>query len=46
MFFSKDTMIARINYRINWLQAHGEMKNKNLISALLRQRRKLEESNY
>lgn len=42
MFFSKETQIARINYRINLLRARGEEKNWNLINALIRERRNLE----
>lgn len=43
MFFSKETQIARIDYRIRLLRAHGEEMNKNLINALIREKRNLEE---
>ena len=40
--FSKETKIARINYRIRILREHGEIMNQRLIAALVRERRKLE----
>ena len=43
MFYSKDTIIKRIEYRINLLRERGEMMNENLIRALIREKRKLEE---
>lgn len=43
MTFSKEVMIARINYRINLMRERGEQMNQNLINALIRQRRHLEE---
>lgn len=42
MFYSKEIQIARIDYRISLLRARGEEMNKNLINALLRQKRNLE----
>ena len=44
MFYSKDTMINRIEQRIHILRARGEEMNKNLINALIRQKRKLNNS--
>ena len=40
--FSKETKIARINYRIRVLRERGEVMNQRLIAALVRERRKLE----
>lgn len=42
MFYSKEIQIARIDYRINLLRAKGEEMNKNLINALIREKRNLE----
>ena len=42
MFYSKETEIARINYRINLLRQRDEMVNIKLIAALEREKRKLE----
>jgi len=42
MFYSKETQIARINYRINLMKARSEMMNENLIKALEREKRNLE----
>jgi hypothetical protein len=42
MFYSKETQIARINYRINLMRARGEAMNENLINALEREKRNLE----
>lgn len=42
MFYNKETRIAYIDYRINLLRARGEEMNKNLINALIREKRKLE----
>ena len=44
MFFTKETEIKRINYRINLLRSRGEEMNWNLINALIRKKRRLEES--
>lgn len=44
MFYSKETRIAQINYRIGLLRARGEQMNQNLINALIREKRNLEES--
>lgn len=43
MFFNKEVTIAHIDYRINLLRARGEEMNKNLINALLRKKRNLED---
>ena len=43
MFYNKETMINRINYRINLLRARGEVMNMRLIAALEREKRNLEE---
>ena len=42
MFYSKETTIAKINYRINLLRARGETMNLRLIAALEREKRNLE----
>lgn len=42
MLFNNKTTIAMINYRIGILRSRGEEMNKNLINALLRERRALE----
>lgn len=42
MFYSKEVQIARIDYRINLMQARDEMMNLKLIKALEREKRKLE----
>jgi len=42
MFYSKETQIAQINYRINLMRARGEAMNENLIKALEREKRNLE----
>lgn len=42
MTFSKETTIARINYRINLMRERGEAMNLKLINALLREKRNLE----
>ena len=44
MFYSKETEIKRIEYRINLLRARDEMMNYRLIQALLREKRNLENS--
>ncbi len=43
MLYSKETQIARINYRIALMRARDEMENLRLIKALEREKRKLEE---
>ena len=43
MFYSKQTEIDKINYRISLLRARDEMANLRLIKALEREKRKLEE---
>lgn len=45
MTFSKEATIARIDYRIKLMRARGEGARKNLINALIRERRNLEEKN-
>lgn len=45
MFFSKEVVIARLNYRINLLRTRGEVMNQKLINALEREKRRLENSN-
>lgn len=42
MTYSKETTIARINYRISLMRARGEMMNLKLINALEREKRNLE----
>ena len=42
MFFSINTQLLKINYRINLMHARGEQMNWNLIQALLREKRNLE----
>ena len=42
MFYSKETAIARIEYRINLLLSRGETMNLRLINALKREKRNLE----
>ena len=42
MFYSKEIQIGRIDQRIHILKARGEEMNKNLINALIRQKRNLE----
>lgn len=41
MFFSKETIIQRIDFRIHMMRERGEERNKNLINALLREKRNL-----
>ena len=41
MFYSKETILARINYRINLLRARSETENIRLINALIREARNL-----
>lgn len=45
MVFSKEVTIARLEYRINLLRARGESMNQNLINALIREKRALEQTN-
>lgn len=42
MFFSKEVVIAKLNYRINLLRTRGEVMNQKLINALEREKRNLE----
>jgi hypothetical protein len=42
MFYSKETQIALIDYRINLMKARDEMVNLKLINALEREKRNLE----
>ena len=43
MFFSKETRIKYLNWRIKTLRARGEVKNLRVIAALTRELRGLEE---
>ena len=43
MFYDKETRIGQIEFRINLLRARGEQMNQNLINALIREKRNLEE---
>lgn len=43
MFLSKETTINKINYRINLLRARDEGNNANLIRALIREKRVIEQ---
>lgn len=45
MFFSKEVVIAKLNYRINLLRTRGEVMNQKLINAVEREKRRLENSN-
>ena len=45
MFYSKETRINYLTYRINMLRSRNEMMNLRLIAALEREKRSLEESN-
>ena len=42
MFLSKETTLNIIKYRINLLRARGEQMNENLINALIREARNIE----
>ena len=42
MFFSKEVMVNKIEYRINLLRARSEVMNMRLINALMREKRNLE----
>lgn len=42
MLYSKETTIARIDYRINLMKARSETMNLHLIKALEREKRNLE----
>ena len=46
MFYSKETILKRINYRIGLLRTRDEVGNIRLINALIREARNLNESNY
>jgi len=46
MFYSKETLLNRINYRISLLRARDEVGNIRLINALIREARNLNENNY
>ena len=41
MFYSKETTIDRINYRISVLKARSEVMNERLIKALERDKKNL-----
>lgn len=42
MFYSQETALAYINYRISLLRERGEIENLRLINALIREKRSLE----
>lgn len=42
MTFSKEAMLAKIEYRINMLTAKDPVANRNLINALIREKRNME----
>lgn len=42
MFFSKEVVISKLNYRIKLLRTRGEVMNQKLINALEREKRNLE----
>lgn len=42
MLYSKETTIAKIEYRINLMRTRGEVMNMKLIAALEREKRNLE----
>lgn len=44
MFFSKEVIIQKIDYRIKLMRARGEVMNEHLINALIRQKRRLEQA--
>lgn len=44
MTYSKETTIARLEYRINLLRSRGETMNLRLIRALEREKRAVEEN--
>ncbi len=41
MFFNKETILKKIEYRINLLRARSETVNEHLINALIREARNL-----
>lgn len=41
MFFSKETMLRKIEYRINLLRTRSETINEHLINALTREARNI-----
>lgn len=43
MFYSKETRLALLDYRINLMRARSETMNLRLINALIREKRKLEQ---
>lgn len=45
MFYSVQTMVNKIDFRIHMLLSRGEEMNKNLINALRREKRNLLERN-
>lgn len=42
MFYSKETQIALLNYRINLMRTRDEVGNLRLINALIREKRNIE----
>ena len=42
MFLNKETVLKKIEYRINLLRARSETVNEHLINALIREARNLE----
>ena len=45
MLYSKETTLNLINYRIGLLRSRGEQMNMNLINALIREARNIENEN-
>ncbi len=45
MLYSKETTLNLINYRISLLRSRGEQMNMNLINALIREARNIENEN-
>ena len=41
MFFNKETILKKIEYRINLLRARSETVNEHLINALIREARNI-----
>lgn len=42
MFYTTETRIAQLDYRINLMRQRGEQMNEHLINALIREKRNLE----
>ena len=45
MFLSSETVLKKIEYRINLLRARSETVNEHLINALIREARNIENEN-